>query len=110
LDLRADEFKKRFPHLAEEFKRSEMALQIDRASSPEKGKSTRLRGFAPEVIDFLRRCDDADQGREIITFLHKRSEITDEYAKQLLAQLEQKGIRSFGEKKEDGYYLKQDSR
>lgn len=110
MDIRTDEFKKRFPHLAEEFTHNEMALQIDPASSPKKGKFTRLREYTPDVIDFMRRCDDVDQGREIITFLHKRNEITDEYAKQLLAQLEQKGIRSFGEKKENGYYLKTDSR
>jgi hypothetical protein len=106
LDIKTNEFKKRFPHLAEEVDANKMILQIKSVTPPDKAKSTRLQGYTPTVINFLQRCDDADQGREIITFLLKRGEITDEYAEQLLAQLQQKGIRSFGVKKEDGYYLK----
>lgn len=106
LDIQSDEFKKRFPHLAAEFEQKEMAIRIDSASSSKNEKSTRLQGYTPGVIDYLRRCDDADQGKEIITYLQQRNEITAEYAEQLLIQLDQKGIRSFGAKKEDGHYLK----
>jgi hypothetical protein len=86
-----------------------MAIRVDSAIPTKNEKSTRLQGYTPGVIDYLRRCDDADQGREIIIYLQQRNEITAEYAKQLLTQLDQKGIRSFGVKKEDGYYLKPDS-
>jgi hypothetical protein len=39
--------------------------------------------------------------------LKKRNEITKECAEQLKKQLDQKGVRSFGPKKEDDYYFKQ---
>jgi hypothetical protein len=40
--------------------------------------------------------------------LAKRREISSRYARKLRKQLKEKGIRSFGSKKEDDYYLKQD--
>jgi hypothetical protein len=75
-------FKKMFPRLAEE---------ID--------------GYNPTVIDFLRRCDTAKQAEEIIDYLEKRGEIDNKYAQKLKAQLKKKGVRSFGAKREEGYYL-----
>ena len=41
-------------------------------------------------------------------FLQKRREISCEYATKLRKQLKEKGVRSFGSKKENDYYLKQD--
>jgi hypothetical protein len=38
--------------------------------------------------------------------MEKRCEINKEYAQKLRAQLKQKGVRSFGPKKEENYYLK----
>jgi hypothetical protein len=38
--------------------------------------------------------------------MEKRGEINCEYAQKLRKQLNEKGIRSFGSKKEDEYYLK----
>jgi len=66
-----------------------------------------FRGYNPDVIDFLRRCDNEKQAYEIIDYLEKRKEISAEYASQLRKQLRERGVRSFGSKKEDGYYLKQ---
>ena len=40
--------------------------------------------------------------------MEKRREISPEYAKKLRKQLREKGVRSFGSKKEDDYYLRQD--
>jgi len=53
----------------------------------------------------LRRCDTEEQGIEIIDYLKDRSEIEEEYANSIKAQLLQKGIESFGPKKEPGHYL-----
>jgi hypothetical protein len=60
----------------------------------------------PDVIDFIRRCDDEQQAKEIINYMEKREEINREYAQKLRKQLNEKGVRSFGSKKENDYYLK----
>jgi len=65
----------------------------------------RLAGYEPTVIDFLRRCETAAQAHEIITFLEKKGELTIEQAQKLREQLEKEGLRSFGPKKEAGYYF-----
>jgi hypothetical protein len=38
--------------------------------------------------------------------LERRGEVDREYASKLRKQLKEKGVRSFGEKKENDYYLK----
>jgi len=38
--------------------------------------------------------------------MKSRGEINEEYAEELLKQLKEKGLRSFGQKKEDGYYFR----
>lgn len=63
--------------------------------------------YNPDVIDFLCRCDTAKQAAEIIDYLEKRGEIDHKYAQKLRTQLKKKGIRSFGAKREEGYYLKE---
>ena len=66
----------------------------------------RFAGYDPNVIDFIRRCDKEEQAIEIINYLEKKNEITEEEAKNLKNQLIKKGLRSFGEKKEEGFYFK----
>ena len=39
--------------------------------------------------------------------MESRGEISGEYAGRLRKQLKEKGVRSFGSKKEEDYYLKQ---
>jgi len=60
----------------------------------------------PDVISFLRRAETDEQALEIINFCQKRGEISEEYANELKVQLGIYGIRSFGTKKEPGYYEK----
>ena len=43
---------------------------------------------------------------KIIAYMEKRGEIEKQYAERLRKQLEDKGVRSFGPKKEENYYLK----
>lgn len=64
----------------------------------------RFVGYGPNVIDFIRRCETKKQAKEIIDFLKKKGELTEEDSVKLLKQLELKGLRSFGEKKQAGYY------
>jgi hypothetical protein len=64
-----------------------------------------LRGFTPQVIDFLRRAKTKDEALEVIAFLEKRNEITLEESINLKDQLEKQGLASFGDHKPDGYYF-----
>ncbi len=67
----------------------------------------KLRHFSPQAVDFIRRCDTEAQVEEIIAYLQKRGEITEEYALELRCQLKREGVRSFGPKKEENYYFKE---
>ncbi len=100
-----------FPHLAEELNCGDNTVPIDSVeTNPEESEKNQLdkfHNYIPTVLDFLRRCDTEAEANEIIAFLKKRNEITREYAEQLKKQLKQKGVRSFGAKKEDDYYFKQ---
>jgi hypothetical protein len=106
-------FQRMFPNLAQDMESGECvkttinSVRFNPASG-EQAAAKRFTGYIPDAIDFLRRCDKRDQAEEIIGYLEKRKEISPEYAKKLRKQLKEKGVRSFGSKKEDDYYLKQD--
>lgn len=104
-----EDFKKRYPHLAEEIERGTTRLPIrsDRvdAVKGEKTISGNFTQYTPDIIAYLRRCDIEDEAEAIIAFLELRGEISGEYATKLRDQLKLKGIRSFGSKKESDYYL-----
>jgi hypothetical protein len=113
MDIEEKRFRKMFPKLAQEIesgKCGKTTINSVRSdpSSAEKAVAKRFTGYMPDAIDFLRRCDKREQAAEIISYLERRREISPEYAKKLRKQLKEKGVRSFGSKKEDDYYLKQD--
>jgi len=112
MDVERKRFQRMFPNLAQELESGECGTKINSMRSDhttgEKAVSSRFTAYTPDVIDFLRRCDKVEQAEEIICYLEKRREISPEYAKKLRKQLKEKGVRSFGAKKEDDYYLKQD--
>lgn len=103
-------FKKLFPHLAEELESDEQKVEINSVRTDvqagEKAASERFVHYMPDVIDFIRRCDTKEQADEIIAYMEKRGEIKKQYAEKLRKQLKDKGVRSFGPKKEENYYLK----
>jgi len=111
MEINKEQFKRMFPNLAREMSDEESKVTINSVRSDieagEKTASKSFRGYDPDAIDFLRRCDNEEQAKEIIDYLERRKEISKEYAAQLRRQLKEKGVRSFGSKKEDGYYLKQ---
>ena len=115
VEIEKERFKKMFPYLAREMEEDdenidEHRIQINSVrSNPETEErlSDRLGTYMPDAIDFIRRCDNEKQAKEIIDYLEKRGEITPEYARRLRRQLKEKGVRSFGTKKEEGYYFKQ---
>lgn len=112
MDVEKKRFRRMFPNLAQELENEDCGTKINSVrSNPttgEKAVSKKFAAYTPDVIDFLRRCDKAEQAEEIINYMEKRKEISCEYATKLRKQLKNKGVRSFGSKKEDDYYLKQD--
>lgn len=117
MEFDKETFKKLFPNLAKEMELDENKVSINSirtdveagekaASEKRKNRVDPFIHYDPDVIDFLRRCDTEEQAEEIIAYMEKRGEISSEYAAQLRKQLKEKGVRSFGPKKEDNYYLK----
>jgi hypothetical protein len=103
-------FKKMFPNLAKELAGGESTVPIDSVlTNPEEAEKSiadRVHNYNPTVVDFIRRCNTETEANEIIAYLEKRGEVTKEHAQQLRKQLKQKGLRSFGSKKEPDYYFK----
>jgi hypothetical protein len=104
-------FKKMFPHLTKELTDGENTVSIDsvraNAEEAEKSQTDKFHDYVPTVVDFLRRCSTEKEANEIIAYLEKRREITKEHAQELRKQLTQKGVRSFGPKKQEDYYFKE---
>ena len=111
MEIDKERLKRMFPNLAKELETEEHRIPITSIrSDSQTGERSSSRGFdtyMPDVIDFIRRCDNKQQAIEIINYLEKRKEINHEYACRLKKQLREKGVRSFGSKKEEGYYLRQ---
>jgi len=68
-------------------------------------KVDKLQHFNPSAIDFIRRCDTNEQAQEIIQYLQKKGELTQNQAKELEYKLKRDGVRGFGQKKEENYYF-----
>jgi len=87
----------------------EETLEIEDVSEEEFLKPIKevdkLQSFNPVAIDFIRRCDTAEQAQEIISYLKKRGELTQEQAEELECKLKRDGVRGFGPKKEENYYF-----
>jgi len=104
-------FKKMFPHLADEMETGNSKVSINSVRSDtetaEKTAAKCFDNYNPDVIDFICRCDNVKQAEEIVDYMEKRGEISQKYAQKLRTQLRKKGVRSFGAKREEGYYLKE---
>lgn len=111
MELNKKTLKNLFPHLTKELESKEHKVSIDSVRSDpkvgEKAATDKFSDYQPDVIDFIRRCDTEEQAEEIIQYMEERGEIATQYAQKLTTQLHQKGVRSFGSKKEDNYYFKQ---
>ncbi|MEM2711329.1 MAG: DUF2095 family protein [Candidatus Bathyarchaeia archaeon] len=110
MEFDRETFRRLFPNLAKELESGRNSVSINSVRTDtevgEKAVSQSFVHYEPDVIDFIRRCDTAEQAEEIIDYMERRGEIRKEYAAQLRKQLKEKGVRSFGPKKEEGYYLK----
>lgn len=101
-------FKKLFPNLYREMAIRKMSISIDAVRLDQEQaekEAVRPRGPAmPTAIDYLRRCEDDEEALEVIDYLERRGEISREEAESLRKQVVERGVRSFGKKKEWGYY------
>ena len=123
-----ESLKKMFPNLYRELEEGEVKISIDSVRrNPQEAETEtteaaekqevepkaattnpdKLRHFNPTAVDFIRRCDTEAQAEEIIVYLQKKGEITEEYAEELRCQLKQEGVRSFGPKKEENHYFRE---
>ena len=109
MEFEKNRFKRTFPNLAKEMGSSEHKTAINSvrmdARDGEEAASKDFTHYMPDVIDFLRRCETENQAEEIIAYMEKRGEIGKQYADRLRKQLKEKGVRSFGPKKKEGYYF-----
>ncbi|HMK94442.1 MAG TPA: DUF2095 family protein [Candidatus Limnocylindrales bacterium] len=123
-----ESLRKMFPNLYRELEEGEVKISIDalrknpqeaedeteaaEAAAVEEPKTRtdkpdKLRHFNPTAVDFIRRCDTEAQAEEIVAYLLKKGEITEEYAEELRCQLKRRNLRSFGPKKEENYYFRE---
>jgi hypothetical protein len=111
MEIDKKRFKNMFPHLSEEMEQNQQRISISAVRSDarigEHAAAKRFDGYIPDVIDFIRRCDNVKQAEEIIEYMEKRNEIDPTYARKLKRQLSAKGVRSFGPKKQDDYYSRE---
>ncbi|MCK5184346.1 MAG: DUF2095 family protein [Candidatus Heimdallarchaeota archaeon] len=84
-------------------KESELPEKI--VSMPDPFKFT---GYDPNVVDFIRRCNTVDQAMEIIDYLENIGDISTSEGEKIRKRIETEGLRSFGPKKEKGFYFNQD--
>jgi len=100
-----DDIKEFFPAIYKELKESEQILSEHEARTSKGTKKIRkFRGYEPGVIDFICRCKTVDEAIEIINFLFERDEISEKEKEELLLQLKEEGLESFGPHRTPGYY------
>ena len=115
MELNKESLKKMFPNLDKELQTNDNKVQVNSVrTDPKDGEkavtSPSFDNYVPDVIDFIRRCNTKEQAEEVICYMERRGEIDKEYAQKLRKQLKEKGVRSFGTKKEQDYYLKHSRR
>jgi len=115
VEMDKESLKKMFPNLAKELQTGDNKVRVNSVRTDPKDAekavtSQSFDNYVPDVIDFIRRCDTKEQADEIVCYLERRGEIDREHALKIRKQLKEKGVRSFGTKKEHDYYLKQGNR
>lgn len=92
------------------FKNEKLNLnsKIERISKIKKDFSSKYEKnselYNPKTEDFLRKCSNFEEAKEIIKFQLKQNEISKVKAKKLLDLCKLNGLRYFGLKKKNAYY------
>ncbi|MFP3951487.1 MAG: DUF2095 family protein [Candidatus Bathyarchaeia archaeon] len=96
-------FEKLFPNIAREMDSGKSLADVEFMGATVEGKG-KWAGYEPDATDFIRRCNTREEAMEIIGYLEERGELTEERSASIKRQLEEEGLRSFGDKKKPGYY------
>lgn len=64
-----------------------------------------LKGYVPNVFDYIRRCDSVEEAFQIIDFLVSRVELPEKVARVIKRRIMEKGLRFYGPKKQVDYYV-----
>ncbi|MEM3712479.1 MAG: DUF2095 family protein [Thermoproteota archaeon] len=83
----------------------EELMEIALKGYSEKLEPKSLKGYAPNVFDYIRRCENIDEAFQIIDFLVSRGELSEKVAQVVKKTIAEKGLRFYGPKKEVGYYV-----
>ncbi len=97
MEIEKELFKKLFPNLFKEIEDKVAYISIDCVRSDIEEAEKCLEGST--AVDYLRRCENVDEAKEVIKYLEERGEISKEYANRLRKQLLFFGLESFGRKK-----------
>ena len=107
IDRSSKLFKRLFPNLANEIDESKSSIHMDRFRLVDHEIATNGRkwaGYSPDIVDFIRRCDNEEEAEAIINYMEEKGEITVENADDLRKRLRRDGLRSFGDRKKTDFY------
>lgn len=97
MEIDKKKFREEYPNLCKELEGEEMVAPIHGIRSEDKISDL-------DIIRVIRRCDNEEQVIEIINYMLRRGELPQEYADNLIKQLKEKGLRSFGSKVTWGHF------
>ncbi len=105
LEEDVEEFKDHFPALHREISEGKNEMEEEEIRTSLGSKRVRkFKGYTPGAVDFICRCETKEEALEIIEYLQKKGDLSEEYAKTLKKQLDEKGLEHFGEHRKPGYY------
>lgn len=96
MEIDKKKFREEYPNLFKEMDNEEIKTPVQGIRSEET--------CDVDIIRLIRRCDSEEQVLEIINYMLRRGELSKEYANNLLKQLKEQGLRSFGSKVTWGYF------
>ena len=96
MEIDKKKLREEYPNLYKELEGEEMVAPIQGVRSEEIGDL--------DIIRVIRRCDNEEQAIEIVNYMLGRGEISQEHADNILKQLKESGLRSFGSKVTWGHF------
>ena len=113
-NIAPEDIQKHFPSLYEDLSEKRMSLEINKVGNQtdeeadydsEELDNDPLRSYNPDIYDFLARAKTDDEGKEIIDFLLKQDQISNNLAQDLKEQINNFGIRSICPERKDNHYF-----
>ena len=104
-EIEKTDFEDQFPVLYREIQEGEEGIaDSEMRTTSGSRKERKFQGYIPGVVDFICRCETEEEAMEIIDYMLKKGDLTEEYANMLKNQLKKKGLEFFGEHRAPGYY------